>query len=154
MADAEQRVSTSDLAGRTKPSDAGAPQDVAKDANGTAAGAASRDQDGPQETTPHREQRTTDDGDERPAALVEPVKAADLQEKWTAIQVEFVDRPREAVSRADELVANVMQQVAARFADERSTLEQQWSSGDDVDTEDLRIALQRYRSFFKRLLST
>jgi hypothetical protein len=46
-----------------------------------------------------------------------------------------------------------MQRLAEVFADERGKLEGQWSRGDDVSTEDLRIALRRYRSFFDRLLS-
>jgi hypothetical protein len=31
-------------------------------------------------------------------------------------------------------------------------LEKRWGQGDSVSTEDLRLALQRYRSFFDRLL--
>ena len=73
--------------------------------------------------------------------------------RWEAIQVKFVDDPRRAVEEADELVANVMQQLAEGFARERESLEGQWSRGEDVSTEDLRVALQRYRSFFQRLLS-
>ena len=46
-----------------------------------------------------------------------------------------------------------MQNLAARFADERERLESQWDRGDDVSTEDLGLALTRYRSFFDRLLS-
>ena len=64
----------------------------------------------------------------------------------------FVDEPRAAVERADSLVAEVMKQLAEGFARERSTLEHQWDRGDNVTTEDLRVALQRYRSFFDRLL--
>ena len=45
-----------------------------------------------------------------------------------------------------------MKRLAEVFAEERSRLEQQWDRGDNVSTEDLRIALQRYRSFFQRLL--
>lgn len=69
------------------------------------------------------------------------------------IQVDFVDRPRESVEHADALVAELRQRLAAGFADERSRLERQWEGGDDVSTEDLRLALTRYRSFFDRLLS-
>ena len=54
---------------------------------------------------------------------------------------------------ADELVAQVMQRVAEGFATERERLERQWGRDEDVSTEDLRVALQRYRSFFRRLLS-
>ena len=73
--------------------------------------------------------------------------------RWREIQTGFVDEPRESVAQADALVADLMQQLAASFSDERERLEKQWDSGDDVSTEDLRVALTRYRSFFDRLLS-
>jgi hypothetical protein len=69
------------------------------------------------------------------------------------VQGGFVDEPRRAVEQADALVATVVKRLAEGFAKERSTLEQQWDRGDDVTTEDLRVVLQRYRSFFDRLLS-
>jgi hypothetical protein len=50
-------------------------------------------------------------------------------------------------------VASTMQQLADGFASAREDLEGQWSRGEDISTEDLRVALQRYRSFFKRLLA-
>jgi hypothetical protein len=65
-----------------------------------------------------------------------------------------VDEPRDSVQKADALVAALMKTLAETFAAERTKLEDQWSSGDDVSTEDLRVSLQRYRSFFHRLLST
>jgi hypothetical protein len=73
--------------------------------------------------------------------------------QWDHIQTSFVDEPRKAVEQADGLVANVVTRIAEQFANERSTLEGQWSRGDNVNTEDLRQALRRYRSFFDRLLS-
>ena len=76
-----------------------------------------------------------------------------FQSRWETIQTGFVDEPRQTVEQADELVAQVMQRLAEGFAAERERLEQQWGRGEDVSTEDLRIALQRYRSFFQRLLA-
>jgi hypothetical protein len=76
-----------------------------------------------------------------------------FQDRWETIQTGFVDEPRQTVEQADELVAQVMQRLAEGFAAERERLEQQWGRGEDVSTEDLRIALQRYRGFFQRLLS-
>jgi hypothetical protein len=73
--------------------------------------------------------------------------------RWEQIQVRFVDDPRDAVESADTLVANVMQRIAEGFALERERLEGMWGRGEDVGTEDLRVALQRYRTFFHRLLS-
>ncbi len=77
----------------------------------------------------------------------------ELRTRWTGIQTAFVDEPRRAVEQADGLVAAAMKRLAEVFAEERSKLEQQWDRGDNVSTEDLRLALQRYRSFFQRLLS-
>lgn len=77
----------------------------------------------------------------------------DLRTRWKDIQTGFVDEPRKAVEQADGLVASAMKRLAEVFAQERSGLEQQWDRGDNVSTEDLRLALQRYRSFFDRLLS-
>lgn len=76
-----------------------------------------------------------------------------LRTRWSEIQGTFVDSPRQAVERADALVADVMKRMAEIFANERASLEQQWDRGDKVTTEDLRIALQRYRAFFDRLLA-
>lgn len=77
----------------------------------------------------------------------------DFRKRWTDIQTGFVDEPRRAVEQADALVAEVIKRLADSFAAERSKLEGQWGRGDDVSTEDLRIALRRYRWFFDRLLS-
>jgi hypothetical protein len=79
---------------------------------------------------------------------------ATFQQRWKEIQTRFVDEPRGAVEDADGLVANLMQQLAEGFAKERERLEAQWGRGEDISTEDLRVALQRYRTFFQRLLST
>lgn len=87
------------------------------------------------------------------APLLPEERSRELNEQWSAIQSRFVDTPREAVEQADGLVAEVIQDLARTFADERSSLEQQWDRDEDVDTEALRLALQRYRSFFHRLLA-
>jgi hypothetical protein len=76
-----------------------------------------------------------------------------LRKRWSEIQTAFVDEPRKAVEQADNLIAWAMKRLAEVFADERSKLEKHWDRGDSVSTEDLRIALQRYRTFFQRLLS-
>lgn len=77
----------------------------------------------------------------------------ELRPKWNAIQTKFIDEPRQSVQEADGLVASTIQRLAESFAAERGKLESQWAKGGDVSTEDLRLALQRYRSFFDRLLS-
>jgi hypothetical protein len=79
--------------------------------------------------------------------------ANDFRSRWERVQTGFVDEPRQAVQQADELVAQAIKRLAESFAEERNRLEHQWDRGDEVSTEDLRIALQTYRSFFQRLLS-
>jgi hypothetical protein len=92
------------------------------------------------------------------AAVSEPLplftesEMGDFRSQWNELQIGFVDEPRRAVEDADKLVASVMQRLAEGFANERSGLEKQWDRGDNVSTEELRVALQRYRSFFGRLL--
>jgi carotenoid cleavage dioxygenase-like enzyme len=77
----------------------------------------------------------------------------DFRRRWQDVQSGFVDDPRTAVKTADELVASIMTRLAQVFSDERGKLEHDWDKGENVSTEDLRLALQRYRSFFDRLLS-
>jgi hypothetical protein len=90
--------------------------------------------------------------DKATTALFPENESSDFHKRWTDIQTAFVDEPRRAVERADELVAEVIKRLADSFAQERSRLEGQWGRGDNVSTEDLRVALQRYRAFFDRLL--
>ena len=80
-------------------------------------------------------------------------EARQFRARWAETQAAFVDSPRSAVEHADSLVAETMKRLAEMFSDERAKLEGQWGRGDDVTTEDLRVALQRYRAFFDRLLN-
>src|SRR5712671_5408143 len=94
------------------------------------------------------------DGQQTTAHSLFPEDVAnDFRSKWDRIQTSFVDEPRKAVQQADELVAEAIKRLAESFAQERNRLESQWDRGDEVSTEDLRVALQTYRSFFQRLLS-
>lgn len=123
-----ENLSTADLAGR-------------KDANDTAAVAR-----GP-EPEPQKSSEVSSE------PLFPSQETQDLRDRWHSIQAGFVDEPRKAVEDADGLVASTMKRLAEIFASERDQLESQWDRGDDVSTEDLRVALRRYRSFFDRLLS-
>ena len=87
-----------------------------------------------------------------PMPLFSESEMGDFRSQWNTIQTGFVDEPRRTVEGADKLVAAVMQRLTEGFANERSGLEKQWDHGDNVSTEDLRVALQHYRSFFDRLL--
>ena len=125
----EQSISTADIVERTEPTES--TEEQRSEEHG------SHEVESPEQQTP----------------LIGEERGRSLLEHWTAIQGGFVDSPRDAVEQADSLVAEVIQDLARSFAEERSNLEQQWDSGSDVETEDLRVALQRYRSFFQRLLA-
>ena len=90
---------------------------------------------------------------EAPGPLLPQDFVQDLRGHWDRVQTTFVDEPRNAVKEADQLVAQAIKRLADTFADERSRLEQQWDREGEVNTEDLRQALRKYRSFFQRLLS-
>ena len=87
------------------------------------------------------------------APLFEGDAAEKFRTRWLAIQSKFVDDPSESVKQADDLVTDVIQGITRNFADQRGSLEKQWNSGGQTSTEDLRIALKQYRSFFERLLT-
>jgi hypothetical protein len=101
----------------------------------------------PEAETPHKSAAVSES-----MPLFSASEMADFRSQWSKVQTGFVDEPRQTVAEADKLVASVMQRLAEGFANERSGLEKQWDRGDNVSTEDLRVALQRYRSFFDRLL--
>lgn len=87
------------------------------------------------------------------AALFVPESAKNFRDQWDAVQISFVDDPKQAVRKADELVAQVMKNLAETFSNERTKLEAQVERTEQASTENLRMALHRYRSFFQRLLS-
>lgn len=86
------------------------------------------------------------------APLFQPAEAQGFRATWDTVQIGFVDDPQLAVRQADELVAQVMKTLAESFSSERSKLESE-SKTDQASTENLRVALRRYRSFFQRLLA-
>jgi hypothetical protein len=86
------------------------------------------------------------------SALLNGEESEHFRAHWNEIQGQFVDEPRSAVQQADALVSEVIGQITQMFANEHSSLESQWNQGSDVSTEDLRKALQHYRSFFNRLV--
>jgi hypothetical protein len=118
----------------------------------------------PADVAPERVDLGEDEGTHKEVAPVGDTDAArplvleaDREEfisRWRDVQFRFVEEPRAAVHQADGLVAELMQRLAQMFADARSNLESQWNKGDQVSTEDLRVAFQRYREFFDRLLQT
>jgi hypothetical protein len=93
----------------------------------------------------------SDSSDTRGNVLVEDAES--FRQRWETIQAGFVDEPKRAVEEADALVSELIKSLTDSFTAERQNLEQQWSSRGEASTDDLRRGLQRYRSFFRRLLS-
>jgi hypothetical protein len=104
-------------------------------------------------TEERNEQNKRMQDDEKFAPLFERDEAEQFRAQWLDIQSRFVDDPSISVKDADELVASIIKNITRNFADKRMALETQWKSGDDVSTEDLRVTMKRYRSFFDRLLT-
>jgi len=102
--------------------------------------------EGTRQTTPEKQH-------ERAVPMFSDDEAGGYRTRWDGIQTGFVDEPRRAVEEADALVAQVIKRLSEVFADERTNLEKQWGRGDQISTEDLRVALRKYRSFFERLLT-
>jgi hypothetical protein len=75
--------------------------------------------------------------------------AGRLEDEWQAVQYEFVDDPKSAVRKADDLVQRAIQELTSRHR----TLSQQWQGEGKHETEDLRLALHRYRELFKSLVA-
>ncbi len=121
-------------------------------AHGSGANVEEREATAQVQARPSATPEDRDDDAER-APLLPGDDAQGFRQRWENLQGEFVDQPREVVERADELVSELMQTISTSFSEKRSSLEAQWERGDDVSTEDLRVALTRYRSFFNRLLS-
>lgn len=101
----------------------------------------------------HGEQRNAGHETDHEAGLFAHDELAGLRARWDAVQASFVDDPKDCVQKADSLVSDLVQQLTTGFGQARSRLEEQWSRGEQASTEDLRVALKRYRSFFERLLS-
>ena len=98
-------------------------------------------------------QHDQDPKDSDGVTVLDPTASERLRSRWQEIQAAFVDEPRQAVTGADQLVGEVLDEVSRVFRDQRSELEAEWSGNSEPGTEDLRQALRRYREFFDRLLS-
>ncbi|MDQ7804645.1 hypothetical protein Q5425_12930 [Amycolatopsis sp. A133] len=105
----------------------------------------------PQESGGDVERPAESGGDVETPALIDEEKVTGFRDRWQNVQTGFVDDPKQAVRQADELVAAVISALATTFAEHKSELESQWQQGEPA-TEELRIALRRYRSFFDQLL--
>jgi len=96
---------------------------------------------------------TTDAGMDDTTQLFTGEEVDRFRTEWRGLQSDFVDSPRDAVQHADQLVAQVIQSLTTTFADQKRSLEGQWGEGEQVETEELRVALRQYRAFFDKLLT-
>lgn len=110
------------------------------------------DRDGNESESENRNAEMSNEA-EQLASLFTPDVAKEFRSRWDAVQSSFVDDPKQSVRQADELVAQVMKNLTQTFSNERARLEGQLNQSDKASTENLRVALRRYRSFFERLLA-
>ncbi|UYQ64683.1 hypothetical protein [Streptomyces peucetius] len=157
---AESGLSTDDLAAPQERDLGDRPEAQSQGYPGEAAGATSEAEavppaasTVPREPEPAADTQGTSAQEDMPQLLTAEDETG-FRTRWQEIQNRFVDDPREAVHEADGLVADVMQALASTFSQHKKDLEGQWSQGEEADTEDLRRALRKYRSFFNRLLSS
>ena len=81
-----------------------------------------------------------------PAADAESFRA-----RWRDLQLTFVDDPQGAARQADALVGDAVEALTRALATQRSDLAS-WQSDNASDTEQLRVAVQRYHTFLDNLL--
>src|SRR5690606_2125020 len=133
MSETNERPTTADLAyGRTR--DADMDHKTGRDAE---AGRLDEQRTGGTRAT------NLNDGEQTP--LLSRDRSQELAGRWQDVQAEFVDEPQKAVEDADGLVAEVIQTLATTFADPRRSLEEHWTRGSEVSTENLAQALTQYR---------
>jgi hypothetical protein len=155
--EADQNLSTADLAsaGRhdTTPAGSGGDVETPAESGGDIETPAESggDIETPAESGGDVEMPDQSGGDVETQRLIDEEKVTGFRDRWQNVQVGFVDDPKQAVRQADELVAAVISALATTFAEHKSELESQWQQGEPA-TEELRIALRRYRSFFDQLL--
>ncbi|WP_410592139.1 hypothetical protein [Amycolatopsis sp. lyj-23] len=153
----DQNLSTADLAsaGHRDPGDTAASRDSGGDVEAHSGGDVEAPASGGDVETPAASggdgQRPASGGDVETPPLIDEEKVTGFRDRWQNVQAGFVDDPKQAVQQADELVAGVISALATTFAEHKSELESQWQQGEPA-TEELRIALRRYRSFFDQLL--
>ena len=100
-----------------------------------------------------------------------PAAREGYERSWKDAQADFVDRPTEALGEADRIVQEVMKErgypvdvfeqrsadlsvdhptLVSNYRDAHSTTKQ--AASGDASTEDMRQAMQKYRSLFEELL--
>jgi hypothetical protein len=73
-----------------------------------------------------------------------------FRQRWDALQASFVDDPKGAASQAEALIGELVDRVGRRHQELRDEIGRNGDSGDA--TESNRIAIRRYRAFFRSLV--
>jgi hypothetical protein len=85
-------------------------------------------------------------------AFFSPNEADGFRARWESIQVGFVDDPRTSVQSAAQLIGDAMKRLSEEVATERRKFETSSRRENGKATEEMRLLLRRYRSFFKHLM--
>ncbi|MCP2316299.1 hypothetical protein APR12_001636 [Nocardia amikacinitolerans] len=137
----ETPTTATDSLTETSPSPEPAEETSAPDKSVTQSTAPAAETTNGKPTAPHDE----------PISLFTEAEIERLRTEWRTVQGSFIDNPGEAVSHADNLVANTIDHLTAAYSEHRRALTTRWS--EDPDTEDLRNTLRAYRTFFNQLLT-
>lgn len=87
-----------------------------------------------------------------------PAEAVEaFRDRWREVQLRFVDDPRSAAADARQLADEVIESITAALAAQRDALDGgdrgEDGSGENGDTERLRVAVRRYRDLVDQLLA-
>jgi hypothetical protein len=69
---------------------------------------------------------------------------------WNEVQAMFVDDPRASIEQAADLVDNRVEALIHAYRERQRSMQSAWQA-DDAGTEELRVALQHYRTFWNSL---
>lgn len=86
------------------------------------------------------------------AALVPPGDRETLDGRLQHALSSFVDNPRQAVEEADTVYDELVTQLIRTLTERRAALRSGWREDDSAGTEELRIALKKYREAGEVLL--
>ena len=104
------------------------------------------------EQQPPKHMPTTQSEQQAKERFFSPEQENQFRSRWNEIQIEFVSDPWKSAEDANKLISDMVQTLEKQLSDRRTNLEQGWQQG-KPSTEDLRVAIGHYRSFFDRLLA-
>ncbi len=82
--------------------------------------------------------------------LIDRGSMADFERRWQAVQADFVDDPRRSVGEAGNVMAELMEHIAKSLRQRAADLGA--GHAGEMDTEAMRMELQRYRQLMSRVV--